>query len=547
MKNNEYKDKIKEINIILNEKENEINYLNNELKQIKQINKEKRFDYFKNNYIDKNVLEVETKELLKKQGIEIEEINKNNINQIIKQLLINNEQKTYDNIELKSKIVILNSSIKQIKKDNEEKYNIMEKEKKNSLINYYSEKIDFLEKENNKLRNINNKNFEKSNKISEERNKIKRNLTELKKVKLEKDELSNQIYSLKENNKKLNEINSQLIMKNKDIESKYETEVKKYEESKLSKLSNHSMKIENIRLKSSINFNERLLNNEINLMINDLELFNKFQKESKEFEKIIENDIQFLTGHNYEISLKKAKNKKNKFIELMNNMNNVKINDKENFTSNNVTESIEKLNEIIKLYKANFINAYNFLITAFNKVIELYHINKILRDGKLRCSLIKIRNNQEKDIKNKIFEIIFNNIEKFKPICYSNDNSDLKEELNNLKNISETLTSIEILKKSTEILEKIIERSVEYRFYKDKVIKNLNYKITYLLNELENYEKYYNSHKKTDLDEEKRFLNNQLFLQDGEIIRLNQENDKLLKEIEYLIIKNDEINLEHNE
>jgi len=123
----------------------------------------------------------------------------------------------------------------------------------------------------------------------------------------------------------------------------------------------------------------------------------------------------------------------------------------------------------------------------------------------------------------------------------------LKEELNNLKNISETLTSIEILKKSTEILEKIIERSVEYRFYKDKVIKNLNYKITYLLNELENYEKYYNSHKKTDLDEEKRFLNNQLFLQDGEIIRLNQENDKLLKEIEYLIIKNDEINLEHNE
>ena len=255
---NEYKDKIEEINIILKEKENEINYLNNELKQIKQINKEKLIDYFKNtnkkvniknNYIDKTkilVLEVETKELLKKQGIEIEEINKNNINQIIKQLVINNEQKTYDNIELKSKIVILNSSIKQIKKDYEEKYNIMKNEKKNSLINYYSEKIDFLEKENNKLRNINNKNFEKSNKISEERNKIKRNLTELKKVKLEKDELSNQIYSLKENNKKLNEINSQLIIKNKDIENKYETEIKKYEESKLTKLSDHSMKIENI-------------------------------------------------------------------------------------------------------------------------------------------------------------------------------------------------------------------------------------------------------------------------------------------------------------
>ena len=67
------------------------------------------------------------------------------------------------------------------------------------------------------------------------------------------------------------------------------------------------------------------------------------------------------------------------------------------------------------------------------------------------------------------------------------------------------------------------------------------------MNELENYKKYYNSHKKADLDEEKRFLNNQLFLQDGEIIRLNQENDKLLKEIEYLMNKNDEINLDNNE
>ena len=85
-------------------------------------------------------------------------------------------------------------------------------------------------------------------------------------------------------------------MKNKDIESKYETEVKKYEESKLSKLSNHSMKIENIRLKSSINFNERLLNNEINLMINDLELFNKlinFKKNLKNLRKLLKMIYNF--------------------------------------------------------------------------------------------------------------------------------------------------------------------------------------------------------------------------------------------------------------
>jgi len=37
-------------------------------------------------------------------------------------------------------------------------------------------------------------------------------------------------------------------------------------------------------------------------------------------------------------------------------------------------------------------------------------------------------------------------------------------------------------------------------------------------------------------------LNSQLFLQDGEIIRLNQENDKLLKTIENLMNINEEIN-----
>ena len=104
------------------------------------------------------------------------------------------------------------------------------------------------------------------------------------------------------------------------------------------------------------------------------------------------------------------------------------------------------------------------------------------------------------------------------------------------------MPTFEVLKKGTNILQKIILRSAEYRRHKEEEIKNLNNKINYFLREIENYKKYYNNHKSSDLDEEKRLLNNQLFLQDGEIIRLKKENDNLLKNIENLMIKNPDIN-----
>ena len=102
------------------------------------------------------------------------------------------------------------------------------------------------------------------------------------------------------------------------------------------------------------------------------------------------------------------------------------------------------------------------------------------------------------------------------------------------------------MQKAINILQKIIERSTEYRINKEKEIKNLNGKIAYLLREVDNYKKYYDNHKTSDLDEEKRLLNNQLFLQDGEINRLNKENDKLLKTITDLM-NNEDINIKQND
>ena len=163
----EYQEKLNEININLKEKEEEINILNNELNQLKQTNKvislqnnelNKKLNLLNNfNKNNQFVLEPKTKELLAEQGIEVEEINKNNINAIINQLINNTKEKNDDNNILIRKINVLNSTLEELRKNYEEKYNIIEKEKQTVLSNYpvYLEKIDLLEKENNKLQNIN--------------------------------------------------------------------------------------------------------------------------------------------------------------------------------------------------------------------------------------------------------------------------------------------------------------------------------------------------------------------------------------------------------
>ena len=555
----EYQDKLNEINLSLNEKEEEINILNNELNQLKQTNKvislqnnelNKKLNLV--NSMNKNnqfILESQIKELLAEQGIEVEEINKNNVNPIINQLINNNKEKNEDNNILVKKINILNSSLEELRKNYEEKYNIIEQEKQTVLRNYpvYLEKIDILEKENTKLQTINNINLEKINNTEEEKNQIQSDFKKLKRVETERNKLKNKIQSLNENNKKLSEINSQLKLKNKDIESKYETQIKKYEESKFHRLNNYLNQMENIRLISSLNINEKLLNNSLNIMTNNLQLFNKFKKESKAFETIIDNDIPSLTENNYEIVIKKAKKQKNKMSELLNDIDNLNINEKVTNKNYNISEIIEKLNEINHLYNENFINAYNLLTKTFNKVIELCQINMKTREEIRQSYLIKKKEEikekiEEKNIKNKIIDIFLSNIDKFNPICYATDNSDLKEEFNNLKNESDELEPMEIFNKSIDIFSKIILRSAEFRMHKEKEIKSLNDRIFYFLREIENYKKYYNNHKNSELDEEKRLLNSQLFLQDGEIIRLNQENDKLLKTIENLMNINEEIN-----
>ena len=360
---NQYEEIIKEMRLKLENKDGIIKNLNNELNKIKKsyvisLSKNKELDkklIISNNINKKNqnILTEETKKLLNEQGFNIEQINNQKINQIIRELLNNKKQ----NDSLKNQINILNDSYEQLKKSYEEKYNILELEKKNVIKEYpsYIEKIEFLEKENIKLKNINNINLEKMNDIEEEKNTLKKSFTKLRRVETEKNKLANEIVSLREKN-------SQLISKNNDITNKYQEELRKYEDSKIPKLSNHYNYMDNIRLTSSINFNEKLLSNSINIMNNDLELFNKFRKESKGIDTIIENDIPSLSENNYDIVMKKAKNQISKIANLLDNVDNISLNDKNIFKNNTFIENITKLNDIIKLYKENSINIFNKMI-----------------------------------------------------------------------------------------------------------------------------------------------------------------------------------------
>ena len=553
-------EKLKEININLKQKEDIINNLNSELNKMKQINK---VSSLQNNELNKKIelllslnknnkiiFEPETKELLEQQEIEIKEIDNKYINSIIKQLINIINKKNSENNDLKNQKNILNTSLEQIKKNYEDKFNIIEIEKKTILNKYpiYLEKIDNLEKENDKLRNINNINLEQMNIIEEEKNQLGNQFKKLKKIELEKNILKNKINSLNEKNKKLSEINSQLKIQNKEMESKFQTEVKKYQDYKFPRFTNYSNKNENNRLISENNYNEKLFNNSLNLILNNLEAFNKLRKEIKGIESIIENDIPSLTENNYDIIIKKARYYNNKLDQLIYNVDDININDNILLKNFDIKENIRKLDEINQSYKENLINIYLVLSKTFNKVIELCQMNNKFKEEKLQH--LKVRKKDqlkeqilENNIKNKIFEISLNSIDEFKPLCYFTNNEDLKEEIYNLKKESELLNSFEIMEKITNVLKKLIERSAEFRIHKEREIKNLNDKITYFLSEIENYKKYYNNNKTSDIDEEKRLLNNQLFLQDGEIIRLNKENDKLLKTIENLINKNDEINI----
>ena len=546
---------LKKKNLLLNEKEEIINNLKNQLDEANNKYKicslendklNKTITYL-NNLIKANKIdfEKETKEFLEKQNFEVDEINNNKINYILKQLIKDINQKDILINNLKKQTDLLNNILEEIKNKYEDKYNLLEQEKKKTLKEKES-----LEKEIIKLKSINSIHLEKINIMEEQMFKLEKFqnekvnmeaelrslITSIKKLNEKNEELKTTNSKLKKNNNKYQEeiknINEKHKEEIKNIDDKYQEQIKKLYSHVYPNLKEHSYKDENARLISTININEKILSNSLNLMTKDIELFNKIKKEFRGIEAIIDNDIPPSIDNNYPIIMRKSETKIYKIEDILNSID-ININEKNSLKNDENEENIYKINGFIEEYKEIIINAYTFVNKLFKKIVDLGKINKKIKDAqksiyesqKKEDSKVELK---EKIVKQEIISVILNNIEKFRPICYYTDNSDLKNELILVNNQCDNLPTFEVLKKGTNILQKIILRSAEYRRHKEEEIKNLNNKINYFLREIENYKKYYNNHKTSDLDEEKRLLNNQLFLQDGEINRLHKEIEKLI-------------------
>ena len=382
----------------------------------------------------------------------------------------------------------------------------------------------------------------------------------IQKIKKEKSDLESNFISLNKSYEKLNDLNIELMNKNQKIESEYLSKNKSYEdfentktyyedqisniknENKLKNLNGHLTESELKRVLATIKINEKLLNKSINVFISDMNKFNLFKKKFKKIEIIIENDLKLITPNTYESTIQKSKEQINNIQEMIENLNDINSTYKHyNYNNYNIKDNIEKLNEKIVENRNNMINFFILLNKIFSIIIDFFKKNKKLIYYKDKSP--KKNNNyniiNENNIKKDIINIIMDNLYKFRPLCYNTDNSDLKAELNIIKQNSYDTNVLEVMKSCTNIFEKLILRCSDYKEQREKEIKNLNNKIIYFLREIENYSKYFKRNmENNEIDEAKRLLNNQLFLKEGEIIKLNKEIDLLLKENEKLIIEN---------
>ena len=490
--------------------------------------------------------------------IELENLYKEN-----EELKNNNEELIDENNELKEKInlnknkVILKPQIINllIKKNIDPNQNI------NNII---IELLKYIELKDNKYqKQINNLKIGIENNILE--NNRLQNISDtlqenIQKIKKEKSDLESNFISLNKSYEKLNDLNIELMNKNQKIESEYLSKNKSYEdfentktyyedqisniknENKLKNLNAHLTESELKRVLATIKINEKLLNKSINVFISDMNKFNLFKKKFKKIEIIIENDLKLITPNTYESTIQKSKEQINNIQEMIENLNDINSTYKHyNYNNYNIKDNIEKLNEKIVENRNNMINFFILLNKIFSIIIDFFKKNKKLIYYKDKSP--KKNNNyniiNEDNIKKDIINILMDNLYKFRPLCYNTDNSDLKAELNIIKQNSYDTNVLEVMKSCTNIFEKLILRCADYKEQREKEIKNLNNKIIYFLREIENYSKYFKRNmENNEIDEAKRLLNNQLFLKEGEIIKLNKEIDLLLKENEKLIIEN---------
>jgi len=455
---NNFDDIIKDINLIINEKNIKIKLYNLVNIYIK-INQ--------NNF---------------KEEIELEKSKKEN------------EDLMLENDSLEKKIKVMNNKNNDLENKNKELENELKNiNNKNKELENELKNINNKNKElENELKNINNKNKELENELKNINNKNKELENELKNMNNKNKELENELKNMNNKNKELENELKNINIKNKDVENKNEDLVNTLKfmnnenNALVNELKNKNNDLENniknieeeIKIrKKEIDSQKLLLQNEQNEKKILENQFNELKEENKNLKKELENEKQNIEKLNYKINRLKEENEK--LSGKTKNMIKDKINlekDLKNFkTKNNTLESelknIKKKNNDLEEEMGNIKKKNNDLEE------EMGNIKKKNNDLEEEMGNIKKKNNdleekmenfdkekrvlnkklKENSSKMKMLEIKNSNLEKENAYKISDLENILKREKNKNKKLNDEL--IEIRKEKNKIEDKLYEKN----------------------------------------------------------------------------------------
>ena len=340
IKNNDNKDKDKEIELINKKNENIINELKKKIENLNELN-DKNKTIQDNN---KNIIS-QLKKKIENLNKELNDKNKNiqdNNQNIISQLKIKienlNKELNDKNNNIKE-LTKLNNELKvELNQYKKEKNEILNKEKKNEeLIKNYKNEIEVLK---NKIDELNQNNI-----YQDENNTIKLLKTEIKELK-EKYELEKQIYE-----KKIKDLNEKIKSNEKSLKQKENA-------NRISKEEIHVKNKEIERLSKSFKNQDKNLDEYKKKIINILEeKYTSLLKEKiKEFKEKIRNNIN---TNNIKINSSIEDLKENKII----NYNNNKC---EDCSKRNKIGYLFKCSKCYNYYLSNNFNNQNYITEVFD-------------------------------------------------------------------------------------------------------------------------------------------------------------------------------------
>ena len=470
-----------------------------------------------------SLIDMKTKDLLLNIKVSKDDIIMNRYDKILNQLIITIDTLSNDSAMNAQKVKKLNESIGQIQKSYEEKLksaNDQMTRSKEQIANLTEEKTQHSEEKKGIKSQYEKEISKMQNKLTEMEQKCAQNKREMTDFQKEKKLFEKKIYDMQNDNKLL-------VVNAQSASADYK------------------------QLQNACNLNEKKLNRNVNMLMNDMVIYNQYKNEVKKIDSIFETDIPSATNQKgFEFVLNKLKTQTSKFSAMMEDLTSGNISLSQQAQSLDTSKSIEKLNENLADNKAliqGILMSYTKLAKNFYDNLRTNTKYRGLDSNNEISNLEKNAGKKNENfIKNNVVLLIKQNLEKFSPLC-NRKIDDLNARLGAVSSQIEKLSAQDFIKATSAIFGDFILRISSVKDSKDLEIENLNQKIIFLLRELDIYRKGEKGEIKPRSISNSKLLNNtnqvevylsQLELKDEQIDRLNQAIEENLTKIKELSCEN---------